>query len=804
MTRLGVDVGACSSRRVGRADDRRPSTRASPIGPKRVSELQRSAGNAAVAALLQRQGAPPVAAPAPFKPAATLTALTLGELDGYAKDRPDWMTDPTLAAATRRDLMDLLRWARRGSPPPLVPCRPFTCADLIARTASDRRDVEIFARASSRKDSAVPPDGITSLVDAVALGGAIRELENRLPKADLHRGLGAKDAAKAELKLLADSGKAADLASYFRRAHAYLEADNGRDSRSYREWGADPADYIGKVADVRNLHRFQQALLDRLILNRADRSRSKPLLLILHSGTDHNGAFHGEAALTSVFTNANNLTLMIEGATSLEAAGARFTALARAYGQAGRVKQVMLAGHGGPTEMEIAGRPGAPDQIESSAPGSRSRKRTEKFIRGLVAVMAPGPDAHIILNACLTAAEPVADNLPANPALARATILHSLTTNPSIATLLRNMAGGRAVEGNVASVGAGSYILPTGELHQTIPGDPAASSANPADYVERGHEPEGAARTLVVLWARGGAAAVTAALTARKGHAFASYGDQVISAIFDVFESTSDVSGLARVAEQSARGLSEFDRRDHQTPDDVWGLENAAAFETALTPKIRGIASIGAGGRVALDQVRLAADPSRVGAISAIVQAAASLDVLRRHLAAAWLSTRIADLLPHASAPAPTRAHIMLGGATWQHAHAEGFFRANAGGGTRLRPPAGETIDGLTDAKPSEDDILDALGIVRAAPVGPAAGGGGAGAGGAGPAGPSVESLSKVGRTTAGWLNVREGPDLSAARVDVVPRGARLDIIGQSGAWFAVLFDGHMRYVSKRYVVVLA
>lgn len=796
MTRLAVDAGARSARPNGRVPDRRPPSRAGPPSvQRRLLELQRTAGNAAVAALLQRQGAPvaPLAPPAPFKAPATLTTLTLGELDDYARDRPDWMTDPALPVASRDELMGLLKWARRGSPAPLDPCRPFGCGDLIAQAAPDRRDVEIFARASQRKNSAVPPDGITVLADAVKLGGAIRELENRLPKTDLHRGLGQTDEAKDELKTLADSGKAADLALYFRRAHAYLEAENGWDSRSYREWGADPAAYIGRVADVRNLHRFQQGLLDQLILNRGDRSRSKPLLLILHSGTDHNGAFHREAALTSVVTNANNLTLMIEGATSLESAGARFTALARAYGQARKVKQVMLAGHGGPTGIELAGRPGAPDSAISDAPGSRNRKRTEKFLRGLVAVMAPGPDAHIILNACLTAAEPVADNLPANPALARATILHSLTTNPSIATLIRNMAGGRTVEGNVASVGAGSYILPSGELHQTIPGDPAAASTNPADYVERGHEPEGAARTLVVLWARD-AAAATAAITARKGHGFSSFGDKVISAIFDVFEATSDISGLARVAEQSSRGLSEFHRPDHQKPDEVWGLENVAAFETALTPKIRAISGIGAGGRVALDQVRLAADASRVREITAIVQAAASLDALRKHLSSVWLASRIVDLLPHASAAAPTRAHIMLGGATWPDAHTEGFFRANAGGGTRLRPPVGDTIDGLTNADPSENEILEGLGIVRAAPAPPAPGGAAAG--------PAVESLSKAGRTTT-WLNVREGPDLSAPRVDVLRNGARIEIIGQTGRWYAVLSGGRMRYVFKRYVAVL-
>ncbi|MGI9824269.1 SH3 domain-containing protein [Agromyces sp. Marseille-Q5079] len=758
--------------------------------------LQGSAGNAAVVALLQRQVvappvAPPVAAPvagATFRDPATLTSLTLGALDDYARDRPDWMTDTRIPAATRTQLMDLLRWARRGAPAPLDPCRPFTCSDLVALSASDRHDVEVFARAKQREDSAVPPDGITALPEALSLGKAVRELEDRLPKADLHRGLGQTDAAKAELKVLADSGKAADLGTYFRRAHAFLEADTGRDSESWRLWGADPASYIGRVPDVRNLHRFQKDLLDGLIANRADRSRSKPLVVILHSGTDHNGAFHDDAGMTAVVKHASNLTLMVEGTTSLEAGGGRITALARTYGRGGRIQQVMLAGHGGPTGIDLAGRPGASDAATSEGAG---RRRTERFIRNLVAVMAPGPNARIVLNACLTAAEPVSDSLPADPALARAAILHRLTTDPSIATLLHNMAGGRTVEGNVASVGAGSYITPSGELHQTITGDEAATSTNPADYVERGHEPEGAARSLVVLWARD-ATAATAAIAARRGHGFTSWGDLVITAMFDVFEAAGDISGLSRVAEQSARGLSEFHDPDHQTPGEVAGLQNRAPFETDLTARVRGIASIGAGGRVALDQVRLPADPTRVAAIAAGVEATASLDVLRKHLSTPWLAVRITDLLPLASATAPTRAQVMLAGATWPHAHTEAFLRANAGAGTRLVPPAGTTIDVLTDADPSENTVLAGLGIVRAAPV-PSSGGGATG--------PAVESVSLVG-TTVDWLNVREGPDLSAARIDVLRRGARVDVIGRSGRWFAVLHAGSMRYVMARFVRV--
>lgn len=770
------------------------SARGSPPSVySKLLALQRLAGNRALAAALQRQAvAPPVVAPpgVPFHDPATLTTLTLGTLDDYARDRPDWMTDPALLAATRTQLMEVLRWARRGTPPPLDPSRSFQVSALLALAGPARRDLEVFARASQRDDSAVPPDGIADLAEAVRLGTTIRELEARLPRADLHRGLGQNDEAKAELNLLATSGLAARMGDYFRRAHAYLEADNGSDSESYRGMvgSNDPLGYLGRVRDVRNFHRFQPALLNQLITNQRDRSRRRPLVVILHTSTDHNGAFHQDAGLTAVVTHALNLTLMIEGATTIEAAGGRITALARAYGQRGRIQQVMLAGHGGPTSIELAGRPDAAQSLDSSgAPGSAGRRRTERFLRQMVAVMAPGPDAHIVLNACLTAAEPVSDSLPANPALARAAILHRLTTDPSIATLIRNTAGGRSVEGNVASVGAGTYIdTATGVLHQTVPGDEAATSGNPADYVEKGHEPEGAARSLVVLWARDSAAA-TAAMKARRGHAFTSWGDRVTSAIFDVFESTSDIAALSRIAERSARGLSEFGNPSHQTPGEIGGLQENDASESALAARVRAFSPDT--GKIALDQVRLPADASRVAALHTLIGAAASLDPIRHHLSKPWLAVRIADLMPLAQATAPTKAHIMIGGATWLHAHTDSFFRANAGAATRLTPPAGSTVDQLTDADPSERTILEHLGIVRAAPAG----------GGGGAAAPAVESISRVGRTTD-WLNVRSGPDLSEPRVDVLRRGARIDIVGQTGRWFAIFHGNRMLFVMKRFV----
>ena len=138
--------------------------------------------------------------------------------------------------------------------------------------------------------------------------------------------------------------------------------------------------------------------------------------------------------------------------------------------------------------------------------------------------MDTGPDARIVLNACLTQADEVAANLPKDPAEARKAILGSLAKNPSLASRIRQLAPGRVVEGNIASVPAGTYMdvdaagHPTGVVHQRIPSDPSAASADLPDYIEHGQEPEGCMRAVVVVWALTKRSASTGSGCAGLGH----------------------------------------------------------------------------------------------------------------------------------------------------------------------------------------------------------------------------------------------------------------------------------------------
>ena len=82
--------------------------------------------------------------------------------------------------------------------------------------------------------------------------------------------MGTKDEGKEQVKRLIGKGLAevGNLANYFSTSHAYLEADNGADARSYLDMvetdSKRPEDFIGSPANVHNYHRFEAKLLNKL------------------------------------------------------------------------------------------------------------------------------------------------------------------------------------------------------------------------------------------------------------------------------------------------------------------------------------------------------------------------------------------------------------------------------------------------------------------------------------------------------------------------------------------------------------
>lgn len=52
----------------------------------------------------------------------------------------------------------------------------------------------------------------------------------------------------------------------------------------------------------------------------------------------------------------------------------------------------------------------------------------------------------------------------------------------------------------------------------------------------------------------------------------------------------------------------------------------------------------------------------------------------------------------------------------------------------------------------------------------------------------------------SGYLNIRSGPSLSSPVIKMVPNGATLNILGSSGDWYNVEYDGTVGYASSQYI----
>jgi len=759
-----------------------------------------------VAAVLSRQ-APTATAPTTttgsgashFRPVTDFDTMTLGQLNDYANQQADWAHDPALSTARRSSLIEVLTFGRAGTPPPLGPCERFPVIDLEGHLdPPTQTKLRTYARGVRADDSA----GFSSTAvtaDAVREGAALGELEAGIPRSVLHQAMGKTDEAKNHFLPLLTAGQVPNLVDYYRRAHPRLEAENGADISSYLSTviseGVQPESFVGRLPNVRNYHRFLAEMLNTLIANEADTSRSKPLLLILHSGQDWDGAFHKDVELMHLVQHPRNLTIMIEGASSLDEAGGAAESVARRSGQHGKIEQVMLAGHGGPHAMELTGSDSSGDLDVQ-----HNRARTERFLRRLIGSMATGPDARIVLNACLTAADEVSQKLPADPARARKAILASLNSDPSLAARIHQLAGsGRTVEGNVSSVPAGTYMAvdaaghPTGVLHQDIPTDPYATSSNRGDYIEFGVEPEGCMRAVVALWALDRTECLRR-VALRRARPVGDWGDVVIHTFYDLVAASPDNANfMNRLANWAARGLSDFNAESEQKPDSLFGLNRGfnAAEETSILAPIVSAGVLPNTGLLALEQVWMNHEPTRRPIFLTTLDTFATTEAATTHLDIGWLSPHMAELLPVASAPAPTSAQAKL--ALWavtggrRDPAAVAFLRAGASVG-HLSLPAGTTVDGLTNSTATEDDVLHAAGLLGAA--GPT-GTGGAPApnvdlDGDGVNDFYVESITRTGAVTARWLNVRARPDISSVRLDTLPAGTVVYLFGRSGNWYAI------------------
>jgi hypothetical protein len=605
--------------------------------PADVVALSRTAGNAAVTrvirgGLLQRQPAAPVVAPpagpaAPPDPRAVaaethrlrqVEAMTLDTFQAFTERQVDWASgaafaaDPARTAELRAVLVLANQTRFRATPsggyrsqrPVLAACGPLPMRDLRAAVRDHHDEIEAYGQAVSQFGWEQAP----SAAEAVRWGDVARKLTPVIGEEAMKRAIKQNHEAHNVTDLLAR--RAVDeFVEFCRQARPIMSATDGAEVGSYlllRAEARNPLTYVGQVGPVRNLHHFTKASLDALKRNRADQSRTKPLAVVLHSGLDHDHAFHRDPNLSAVLTYRRRNTQLIEGAETLAEAQQLFTDMVSAYGRGTppKAQAVMLAGHGDSRVTEMAGGTeqgdGTLSQEDVNLDGATAAASLT-FIDTLIGgIDASDPAARIVLNGCLTnSISPFPPDSSAPPATGpRELVLGEIragraptaqmwsdafTAGRSLADTIRDRGapGGLAsnqVSGARSSFGSEVALMNTrtGELGLRSRSDPNMTSADIYAYIATAGEADGAMRAALQALTEDPVRAERAMrLRLRSNTARTTWDDKLIKACFrEVLVNPADVTFAYRVT-RIAGGMSECQFSSTCRPWMIWNAPAA-------------------------------------------------------------------------------------------------------------------------------------------------------------------------------------------------------------------------------------
>jgi hypothetical protein len=811
-----------------------PQTKsAQPHGPG-VDLLQfdlfQTSAKSPASPLLQRQAAPvapavpaPAAAPAPAAPlasyqnAAALYAMTLSDFDTYARAQADWANAPApnvLSAADKRNLRSILEFGR--APDILNGCGAMTVQSLKDKgiTPAVTGPLRTYSRAVAKTVPTVELIQVSDVNQGIDFGRALQKLEPGLGGSVIQTII-KEDGSQAQLQALISANKVDALIRYNRICHPLLHADNGAEIdsflRSHSE-GADPISYHGRLHRVRNFHRFQKDALDRLVTNQGDTSKTKPLALILHSSFDHNGAFHHDPNVTSVIADARNVTLMIEGKSSLAEMQGELRPLARRYGKNNRISQVMIAGHGNARLMELTGTidPKTHTQREDAIDLDNNAAHTQQFFQALLRNMESGPNARIVLNACLTASNTVPGGLDPNPVVAQQQINQAIAANPSLATHLQNMVTSQGlnigVKGANASIGQVGLIDPATGLLDIVPvgGFDPAVTADKFTYVRQGQEPEGAMRAVVECWAEDQARCLQAVRDRTASPGTTSWDEKIIQAAYGIVLANPTNANLINQVAQTVGGLSEL---KHQTECRVNRINRVlpAAHLHTLFNSLTSSGEWGAERHIPLvvyqvwqhTDVAKRADFLNQLQYFDCQQASTFVDTVAL---GAGLPAMLA--LPPASPPPSDRLklaliHVAQGGVNPGDAGRE-YLRAVAGGGRSF--PPGLNINGLLAGLATEQTILQDIGLGAAAAAaagGPVAPDPNVDLDGDGTNDFYIEPMTRRGGVTVASLRVRARPNTASDILGGLNQNQQVFVIGEVNHWYAVEYGARTAFIYK-------
>ena len=487
-----------------------------------------------------------------------LLGMTVEAFNNHRKaEQMDWANEKSFSDSERKIIWNIIDWGVSG-------LSSIKLEDIV-KDANSKPITMDYLKAYCgaingvlNGEPTVPLVAVDNLPEAKKQGEWVgklnAELGGRLVRATIPR--------KEFKDLIDDTSVAEKFIQYYRICQPIIQTPTGVEIDSFVELvkkeKADILSYKTPLPEIRNYHKFTKDSLNKLKDDRG--KKDKPLTLILCSVYDHNGAFHRAPDIREVIENTKIRVLLIEDMNlgrlqNLKRDG--FKDLAQSHGMDGKITQVMIAGHGGSTSMELGGsgttiikdQKTGQDQVVPKEPyekvgvpvyfgNENFKKFWNEFFEALFQNMETkgGFQPRVVLNACLTNSnevdleelkknlkkegtidvdDPLIDpKTQENQVKIRKGIKKYIQDNGSLATLLSGKAGARAdVKGANASITSTSatFIHKTGTDEgklDIIASTDSKVAAPKIQYVREGKEPVGAIKAVIETWAFDSAANV--------------------------------------------------------------------------------------------------------------------------------------------------------------------------------------------------------------------------------------------------------------------------------------------------------
>ncbi len=445
--------------------------------------------------------------------------MTLQEFDQYIHQQADWFTEEELKnnEQIRNQLWEIAFLLGEGDHIRTA-LGKLKLTRLVLASAAEMKALRAYADGANNTAKTVritqPHADFNTIVE---WGNAMLELKNFVPVPVLQ--------VVIDQNFLKDLITPVNLVAEFRKYYQdftpTIEVKKEK-SRIISLLTGGLAPYEDLKNWIHDLHLLDRETRLKLVDNVKDTNRSKPVLLFLMSGLDHNAAFLYWTNFKSAILDTRNLALVLQGQVSVNALTSRVKEVARDYGQInpadgkGKLGQVVIAGHGSPKSIEqtTTGKLSAEqdpkhvtyeqERLQVGKGGSNS----EKLVDALLEVLDP-KDARIVFAGCSVGAHaiPLDTQLQTDTATAAKTIREAIKQSPNLRDLVLERArvlkvkNKVQVEAAIATTTASAFRLdPSGKAILFLPDDPEIGK-NVEDYVQKGSEPSGALQAALETWA---------------------------------------------------------------------------------------------------------------------------------------------------------------------------------------------------------------------------------------------------------------------------------------------------------------